>query len=368
MGVAPAAFGPVFGPAYPAEAGDLAWSPGGGAPPLLAPSAPTIAGTITIGGTLTITPGAGGGPVTSNRLLRNGVDVGAVVSGYTYTAQDIAIDGITLVTALTVEAVGPGGTSAPSNALAYSPTADTALALIEWWTARAGLTLAGALCTSQAGQKNGYALTAAGAARPSYSATAITDVAGGTHAGLVFAGAQIQTCSDAAFIAAIHAVSTCKILFGGQGAANAAVQVLIEQTANFTTTNGAFAVFMNDTNANSVEGCGQNVGSGVRRSNVGQFPWIDPGVLRVDLGGADTTGCSAISLDGVAMLTGTPNIAYVGPAVFANDAIYVGARAGIAAPLYASLADIMIVGPAATENAIASARLYMGAQIGALQA
>ena len=71
---------------------------------------------------------------------------------------------------------------------------------------------------------------------------------------------------------------------------------------------------------------------------------------------------------GVAMLTSTPNTSYVGPAVFANDAIYVGARAGIAAPLYASLADLMIVGPNATEDAIASARAFMGYQIGALQA
>lgn len=332
---------------------------GGAATP---PSAPTvsIAGTVTIGGTLTAT--LGGGPTTALTLYRDGVSAGVITSPYTCTIDDCG-------PSLTVVATGTGpGGSSTSNAVQYDPLLVAALDLIEWWTARAGLTLAGALCTTQTGRKNGYALTAAGAARPSYSTTAITDVLGATHAGLVFAGAQIQTCSDAGLVAALHAISECSILFGGQGAANAAVQVLIEQSISFSSNNGAFAVFMNDTNANSVEGCGQSVGAGVRRSNVGQFPWIDPGVLRVDLGGADTAGCSAMSLDGVAMLTSTPNTSYVGPAVFANDAIYVGARAGIAAPLYASLADLMIVGPNATEDAIASARAFMGYQIGALQA
>ena len=62
---------------------------GFGGSPLLAPSAPSIAGAVTIDGTLTITPGAGGGPVASNNLYRDGVLVGTVVSGYTYVAADI---------------------------------------------------------------------------------------------------------------------------------------------------------------------------------------------------------------------------------------------------------------------------------------
>ena len=80
---------------------------GGGAP---APGAPTISGTVTIGGTLTIVAGTGPAPA-SYTLYRDGVSAGTVVDGYTYVAADIG-------PTLTVKAVA-GGTSPASNSLAF---------------------------------------------------------------------------------------------------------------------------------------------------------------------------------------------------------------------------------------------------------
>lgn len=73
------------------------------------PSAPTISGTVLAGNTLTITPGGGGGTVSSYTLYRSGVSAGTVSSGYTFVAADIGT--------ITVRAVGPGGTSSDSNSL-----------------------------------------------------------------------------------------------------------------------------------------------------------------------------------------------------------------------------------------------------------
>lgn len=84
-----------------------------GAAYIAPPSAPVISGTVTIGGTLTITPGAGGGPVTSYTLYRDGVSAGTITSPYTPVRADV-------YPTLTVKAVGPGGTSAASNTLTWA--------------------------------------------------------------------------------------------------------------------------------------------------------------------------------------------------------------------------------------------------------
>lgn len=83
------------------------------------PGAPTISGTPSVGGTMTIASG-GGGPHTSYSLYRGGVLVGTITTPYTYVVADVG-------PALTVKDVGPGGTSAASNTLQFSlPTANIA--------------------------------------------------------------------------------------------------------------------------------------------------------------------------------------------------------------------------------------------------
>lgn len=129
----------------------LPWAPGGSGR-LLPPGAPTISGTVTIGGTLTITPGAGG-PTTSYTLYRDGVSAGTVVSGYTYVAADIG-------PSLTVTATGPGGTSAASNALVYSLVADLGAKLRGYFRGDMGITLSGSNVTTWADQSgNGLDLS-----------------------------------------------------------------------------------------------------------------------------------------------------------------------------------------------------------------
>jgi hypothetical protein len=100
--------------------GPRSWlAPLGGGASLAAPGAPTISasgGAIVIGGTLTITAGTPvGNPVGTYVLYRGGVSAGAVVSGYTFTADDIGP---------TIEVVATNviGTSAASNTLRFSYT------------------------------------------------------------------------------------------------------------------------------------------------------------------------------------------------------------------------------------------------------
>lgn len=82
------------------------------------PAAPTISGTVTIGGTLTITPG-GGGPATSFAEYLNGVATGRSVTAtgapvsYTVVAPDITGQNIDF------RAVNAAGTSGASNTVAW---------------------------------------------------------------------------------------------------------------------------------------------------------------------------------------------------------------------------------------------------------
>jgi len=79
-----------------------------------APGAPSISGAPTIGGTLTITPGAGPAP-TSFHLIRDGVDVGVVANGYTYVAEDVG-------PAIAVDPYSGATVGTRSNTLQYTPS------------------------------------------------------------------------------------------------------------------------------------------------------------------------------------------------------------------------------------------------------
>jgi hypothetical protein len=101
-------------------ASDLPWAPlGGSRPAPVAPGAPTISasgGAIVIGGTLTIAAGTPiGNPVGTYVLYRGGVSAGAVVSGYTFTADDIG-------PTIEVTATNVVGESAVSNTLRFAYT------------------------------------------------------------------------------------------------------------------------------------------------------------------------------------------------------------------------------------------------------
>lgn len=96
------------GPGYPAVRGG--WPASSGV--LLPPGAPTISGAPSIGATMTIVAGAGPAP-TSYHLLRDGVDVGVVVSGYTYLAADVG-------PSLTVVPYNGVLAGSASNALQYA--------------------------------------------------------------------------------------------------------------------------------------------------------------------------------------------------------------------------------------------------------
>lgn len=90
------------------------FAPLGSGAKLVVPGAPTISGTVTVGGTLVIVAGTPvGSPVGTYLLYRDAVLVGAVVSGYTYVAADIG-------PALTVKATNAAGTSAASNSLTWA--------------------------------------------------------------------------------------------------------------------------------------------------------------------------------------------------------------------------------------------------------
>lgn len=95
----------------------LVRSLGWGASSLSAPAAPVISlGTqFVVNGTITWSAVSG---ATSYRLQRNGVDAGAVTSPYTIVGDGASARDIG--PSITVTAVGPGGTSAASNALVFS--------------------------------------------------------------------------------------------------------------------------------------------------------------------------------------------------------------------------------------------------------
>ena len=104
---------------------------------LLAPGAPTIsaAGGVSIGQALTIAAGTPvGNPIGTYLLYRDGVSAGAVVSGYTYVAADIA------AAALTVRATNAIGTSVDSNALAWAGILSAFGSMLTCWDNEAGQT------------------------------------------------------------------------------------------------------------------------------------------------------------------------------------------------------------------------------------
>lgn len=81
------------------------------------PAAPTISGTVTIGGTLTVTPGTAGVPsIQTFRLYRDGLSAGAIASPYTYVAADIG-------PSLTVTTINAAGESDASNTLTWAGVA-----------------------------------------------------------------------------------------------------------------------------------------------------------------------------------------------------------------------------------------------------
>lgn len=83
----------------------------------------SISGAVSVGGTLTAT--VTGTPTPTLTLYRAGVSAGIITSPYTYVGADIG-------PSLTVVAANAAGT-ATSNALSYSPTADTNI--LEYWDA-----------------------------------------------------------------------------------------------------------------------------------------------------------------------------------------------------------------------------------------
>ncbi len=92
---------------------------------LLAPAAPSITGTMSRGQVISITPGAGGGPVSSYTLFRDGIAVPTQTTKSKATLEARALVDVDLGPSITVRANGPGGSSASSNELAYTPAAVT---------------------------------------------------------------------------------------------------------------------------------------------------------------------------------------------------------------------------------------------------
>lgn len=260
---------------------------------------------------------------------------------------------------------GAGGGVKP-----YDPINDVDLDLFEHWTARSGLTLSGALATSQLGRKNGYVLSASGAARPTYSATAITDIDGGTHAGLVFAGAQGQSCNDAGLKAAINGRTSLTAIVGLQAdqAHLADLQVVLEYGSSFSIGAGEWIVATNFSNPG---GLGTGVGyggAGYIETKTGECPFADPGVLQITLGVA-VWGSTSRTLDGVEMLDNASThiaVSATVPTIFGSFTLHVGSRTESTFFLHGAISDILICG-SPTAAAARRARAYVGAQIGAPQ-
>jgi len=256
--------------------------------------------------------------------------------------------------------LGWGGSS-------YSPLKDPGLVLVEWWTARAGLELSGSLATTQAGQKNGWTLDGSGAARPSYSATGITDAYGGTHPALVYAGAQAQQCVAAGLAAAMTPLTTATLLIGFQKTATGTA-CLTEWGPSFSVADGRWGVFLDDTNNDSIEVGARSTGSGVWRGDAGAQPFYDPDVIQINLfGGVD--GSTLREIDGVTALGSAVLSAFSAPRNFSSETLYVGGRTASSLFISGAISDYMIINLASsTAAAIARARRYIGSQIGAPQA
>jgi hypothetical protein len=249
----------------------------------------------------------------------------------------------------------------------YNPVFDPDLALIELWSARAGLTLAGGLVSSMLGQKNGYTATAAGGLRPTYSATGITDSLGVSYPAIVFAGAQ--GLQSAAISAALSGLAQITVMLGIQVSQvdPTAIAMVMELGGPFSLGDGRFLIAVNDTNASSME-CGMHyAGTGYWRTQAGECPLADPGVLQCGLGGG-ANGTTLRTLDGVNLLGADVANSMVSPAVIANETLYIGSRTNSSLFFSGAISDILILGAAATTAAKLRARLWMGERIGALQA
>ncbi len=215
-----------------------------------APGAPTISGTVTIGGTLNIV--AGTGTTTSYALYRDGVSAGAVVSGYTYLAADIG-------PSLTVRALGPGGTSAASNAVAYDPVAVTAV--FEVFSIRA---LAPGAVTTMTGLKAGIAMTQAVAgSRPTASQTSFN-----SRPGLTFDGGDLLgSGAGGADFSSMQAVRVVMAMVDTTG--DTTTTLIMELGPSFSVIDGSFAIatFVDGASAGTVNVCARGVtGFGNTRS------------------------------------------------------------------------------------------------------
>lgn len=166
MGIGRPIIPPLYRQANRPRDGSLPWDRGigGGGAVLGAPGEPTISGTVEIGSTLTIAAGGGGAP-TSYRKLLGGVDQGAVVNGYTFTADDIG-------PTITVIARNAAGDSAASNTLRLESLLDLSAPPDAFYD-RSGLTLVSTTHVSaQAdGSGNGHTSMSQGtdANRPRYA-------------------------------------------------------------------------------------------------------------------------------------------------------------------------------------------------------
>lgn len=249
----------------------------------------------------------------------------------------------------------------------YNPIYDADLDLIELWQPGLGMSLSGALVNSCTGQKHGHVATAAGGLRSTYATGGIVDIDGNPHPAFVFAGAQGFQCTTIG--AALAGRATVDVMFGAQmdQAFASSLGMVCELGGPFSLGDGRFLVLCNDTNPSSIEGGMHYVGTGYWRTAVGECPLADPGVVEFNLGGG-ANGTTLHTLDGVSMLGADVANSMVVPASIANETLYIGSRANTSLFMNGALGPFMLIGGAATEAAKLRARLWLGAQIGALQA
>lgn len=245
----------------------------------------------------------------------------------------------------------------------YSPLNDADLDAFALWDCSSGIDAP--TVGHWLDSKNGFDAVATGTGRPTYSATAITDMFGVSHPGIVFNGANIMACSSG-LQTLMTAANKCTLLIGGQGGA-AGVQIVAEWGPSFTAGDGRWIVAINDALVQSVE-CGvHNATNTLWRSLVGQFPWYDPGVLTLkDIFGS-IDGTSERKIDGVEMLGSQPLGPMTVAGTFANEVFYIGSRVGLVSPFTGVISHIFVLGPDATDAAIRRAQQYIGNKIGAPQ-
>ena len=314
---------------------------------LLAPSAPSIAlaSTFTIGATITITPGAGGGPPVSFAEYADGVATGRTVAAtggavsYTIVAGDIG-------PAVTFKAVNAAGTSAASNSLAYSYASVTAV--VDVFEIN---TLTPGLIATLTGAKAGISLTAAGAARPTASATSFN-----SHPGLAFDG----VANILAGTANLSAYSSLRLVLGMLDATTA-LSVCMELTSNVTAQNGAFNI-----NVNATAGC---VGGNARGTT--NFGGCDTPetlaaacAMSVCVDTSITKGCQFIRKNGAA-LTLTTRTNTCGAGNFANSTLNLGARSGALFPWAGTVGGaLFIMSGAAQDGDLSDAEAYVAWRAG----